>query len=901
MKLSPSTDPPFSILEVPELCPECHTGSRLSNGLCLSCLLHGALDDDPTPTGKEIFKEVLAAVRSRDGDWSIGDHDILDEIARGAMGVIYRAREPHSGRIVALKCILAFQGDPDQALARFRREAETAARLEHPNIVPIYHVGETADASPFFTMKYAANGSLLKARHLLGRAPRAGIQLMAKVARAVQYAHEQGVLHRDLKPGNILLDGRGEPLVSDFGLARCGDMTSHLTVALTGFGTPGYMSPEQADGPASQLTAAADIYALGAILFELLTGRLPFQGDTALGVMKQSADKPAPKLRTLAPQLDRDLETICARCLERDPSARYRSAESLAQDLENWLEGRPIAARPIGLVFRSRQWVRGNRRLAALLGAFLVLAIASAAWQIHNRRLQSAMRESLLASRSVVVLPFLDLDKVVPDRSLADSIASSLQSDLNTFGPATVKTTESGSTLGWDTLGDTRRAGQETNARTVLTGTVRTAQGKRRISFRLLDGATGECLFIASSETPGQGSPTKVISTDLARTFYAILSAKDWSSIIQSRTDPGLRNDVAREAIVAGRALMLHSTTTSDCDKAIALFGKVLLVEPKSTLAHAYLSITATARTHYNADRSFLKIGETEADLAISLSPDSSEAHRAKAGVYYQEGKFADALEEELRTIEVGGLEEKVGNFIGQTLDMLGRPHHALNWSRLPFNRARMPGEVDWIIGDCWVKLGNDERALQAYARATELRPDSPRGEIGISLVRLLESDFESAREVWQTRHRSHAELDETDQLAAQIEFFARNFQAAEELYLNLARSDADGGGSFWGAIAYESALGRIKQELGDDEGAKIILADCLAKEAATFAREPANPEAAYRLAAVEASLGMLKSAFPHLHQAVALGWIDYRSLSLDPRFDRLRVSSEFQTIVNSL
>ena len=221
MDRTSSADPPFSILDEPALCEHCNSGSRLANGLCLHCLLRDALDDDGVASETETFKEALAGIRSRDGDWHIGDHEILDEIARGGMGVIYRAREPHSGRIVALKCMLAYQGDSDQALARFRREAETVARLDHPNIVPIYQVGETQDGSPFFTMKYAPNGSLLQARGPLREQPRQSARLMAKVAQAVQVAHEQGVLHRDLKPGNILLDGRGEPLVSDFGLACC--------------------------------------------------------------------------------------------------------------------------------------------------------------------------------------------------------------------------------------------------------------------------------------------------------------------------------------------------------------------------------------------------------------------------------------------------------------------------------------------------------------------------------------------------------------------------------------------------------------------------------------------------------------------------------------------------------
>jgi serine/threonine protein kinase len=295
--------------------------------------------------------------------WRIGNYEILDEIGHGGMGVIYRAREPHSGRIVALKCILAYQGDSGQALARFRRETEMAARLAHPNIVPIYHVGETADGSLFFTMKYAANGSLLQARGFLGQDPRQSILLIAKVARAVQYAHERGVLHRDLKPGNILLDGRGEPLVSDFGLARSEEIGSHLTRSLTSFGTPGYIAPEQADEPAAQLTPAADIYSLGAILFELLAGRLPFPGDNALGVLKQSAEKPAPKLRTLAPHLDRELETICARCLEREPASRYQSARSLAQDLVNWLE---TGGDPKHSHFRETFWNREGTFISRL-------------------------------------------------------------------------------------------------------------------------------------------------------------------------------------------------------------------------------------------------------------------------------------------------------------------------------------------------------------------------------------------------------------------------------------------------------------------------------------------------------------------------------------------------------
>jgi serine/threonine protein kinase len=260
------TDPAFPIIDEANICPECDLRSRLSNGLCMNCLLRHALTNEAASTEEETFQEALATARSQDGDWSIGGHEILEEIARGGMGVVYRAREPNSGRIVALKHLLAYQVDSAQALTRFRREAETAARLDHPNIVPIYHVGETADGSPFFTMKYASNGNLLQARGSLRAKPREGVLVVAKIARAVQYAHEQGVLHRDLQPANVLLDSRNEPLVSDFGLARSKGLAGHLTQSLTSFGTPGYIAPEQADGPAARLTPAADIYSLGVIL-----------------------------------------------------------------------------------------------------------------------------------------------------------------------------------------------------------------------------------------------------------------------------------------------------------------------------------------------------------------------------------------------------------------------------------------------------------------------------------------------------------------------------------------------------------------------------------------------------------------------------------------------------------
>src|SRR5213079_1206647 len=318
MRVPPSSDP-VDLQKEPGVCPQCGSASRVGRSLCLSCMLSAGMgangrngdSADETSAKAETLDDLLGELDVCDADWRIGNYQILEEIGRGGMGVIYRARQRHSRRIVALKRILSYHADSQETLARFRREAQAVASLDHPNILHIYEVGESEEGLPFFSMKFAGGGSLLEAAPALRNEPRRAAALLAKVARAVQYAHSQGILHRDLKPGNILLDGHGEPLVSDFGLAKWLDTTSNLTRTLTTFGTPGYIAPEQVNGSAAKLTPAADVYSLGAILFDLLTGRPPFLGEHALAVIQQAAEKPAPKLRSFTPRLNHDLETIC--------------------------------------------------------------------------------------------------------------------------------------------------------------------------------------------------------------------------------------------------------------------------------------------------------------------------------------------------------------------------------------------------------------------------------------------------------------------------------------------------------------------------------------------------------------------------------------------------------------
>jgi predicted Ser/Thr protein kinase len=324
-----------------------------------------------------------------------GDYELLEEVARGGMGVIYKARQTSLNRLVALKMILAGTFASPREVARFQAEAEAAANLDHPGIVPVYEVGEDA-GQQYFSMKFIEGGSL--ATH-----PRAEIKAevlgLIAIARAVHHAHQHGVLHRDLKPSNVLVDPSGNRHVTDFGLAkRLTDIDRSLTEAGQLLGTPRYMSPEQAQGR-KDLTVAADVYALGVILFERLTGRTPFDASTALELLCQVREVEPPRPSSFQPAIDRDLETIVLKTLEKDPTRRYPSAEDLTQDLTHWLEGRPITARPVGQGERFVRWCRRNPVVASLSASVALALVLGAtvsslfAYQERKARIRAETAE----------------------------------------------------------------------------------------------------------------------------------------------------------------------------------------------------------------------------------------------------------------------------------------------------------------------------------------------------------------------------------------------------------------------------------------------------------------------------------------------------------------------------
>lgn len=321
-----------------------------------------------------------------------GDYELLEELARGGMGIVYKARQASLNRLVALKMIVRGQLATSHDVARFRAEAEAAANLDHQNIVPIYEVGEY-DGQQYYAMRFI-DGSPLN-RRPRGDA-RSEAQLVATIAHAVHFAHLRGLIHRDIKPSNILVDQAGVPNVADFGLAkRLSGSGADLTVSGELIGTPRYMAPEQAGGR-KDLTVAVDVYSLGVVLYERLTGRTPFTGDTVLDILRQAREHEPPRPSSIIPGLPRDLETICLKCLDKAPDKRYATADAVAEDLERWLRGEPIVARPVGQWGRVTRWCKRNPAVAGLIAATLALLLVAAfggiGFAIYQQRVANTER-----------------------------------------------------------------------------------------------------------------------------------------------------------------------------------------------------------------------------------------------------------------------------------------------------------------------------------------------------------------------------------------------------------------------------------------------------------------------------------------------------------------------------
>jgi serine/threonine protein kinase/Flp pilus assembly protein TadD len=602
---------------------------------CGACLLETALG--PVEREREINPDLA---RPPPMLMNFGDYELLEEVGRGGQGVVFRARQKSLNRTVALKVISLGPWATEAHLKRFRREAEAAASLDHPCIVPIYEVGER-EGSCYFSMKFVEGGQLDK---VVRRKPipiRRAVELIAKVARTVHYAHEHGILHRDIKPGNILLDKNGEPHLTDFGLARLLDTQSSVTRTIDVLGTPSYMAPEQALGNQTQLTAATDVYGLGAVLYQLLTGHPPFAGSTTYETIKLLLDSEPRAPRALNLKIDRELSTICLKCLEKDPKRRYSSALELTEDLEHWLKHEPIQAHRAGVFSRGRKWARRNPSTAMLVSLSVALAIGLGV-MVWNRESASPI------AKSIAVLPFENLSGDPDNAYLADGVQDEILAnlsriaDLKVIGRTSVMQYKSG------VARDLRNIGRQLGVANVVEGSVQRSRNRVRVNAQLVDVRSRRQLWgqTYDRDLVDIFAMQSEIAKTLASQLQAKLSPREESAINR----PPTTNIAAFELYAQAKNVLAIRNARENLLQAADLLNQAVERDPSFFQAYCQL-----AHTHdriyflgYDHTPARLALAEAAIEAAFRLRPDAGEAHLARAQNLYRGYLEYDAALSEL-------------------------------------------------------------------------------------------------------------------------------------------------------------------------------------------------------------------------------------------------------------
>ena len=566
----------------------------------------------------------------------LGDYELLEEVGRGGQGVVFRARQKSLNRIVALKVIGLGQWATKAHLKRFRLEAEAAASLDHACIVPIYEVGER-DGQCYFSMKFVEGGQLDEVVKDAPMSIRQAVELIAKVARTVHYAHEHGILHRDIKPGNILLDAKGEPHLTDFGLARLVESESTVTRTLEVLGTPSYMAPEQAAGNNAELTNATDVYGLGAVLYQLLTGHPPFAGGTTYETIKLLLETEPRLPRLWNAKIDRDISIICLKCLEKDPQRRYSSALALAEDLERWLKHEPIRARRTGVFARGRKWLQRNPTAAGIvvLSLALIAALGVIVWKTDLLRRPTAA--------GIAVLPFENLSNDREDAAFADGIQDDLLTKLAKI--ADLKVISRTSVMGYRGKQHTHKIGDELGVSHLLEGSVRKTGAWLHINAQLIDARTDAHVWAEEYDR------------DL-KDLFAVQSeiAQKVADRLRAKISPAEKVAIERSPTTNLSAFDLYSRAKSlgiipegNLFHAADLLNQAVAHDPTFFQAYCQLAWVHDELYHLRMDRTPARLALAEAaiEAALRLHPDAGEAHLARAGhLYWGYLDYAEALRE---------------------------------------------------------------------------------------------------------------------------------------------------------------------------------------------------------------------------------------------------------------
>jgi serine/threonine protein kinase/Tfp pilus assembly protein PilF len=709
--------------------------SDAPEGLCTGCVLETALGSfpdavagvgDPGASDNLTRNDVAATpankvpARAINVLGELGDYELLEEVGRGGQGVVFRARQKSLNRIVALKVIGLGQWATKAHLKRFRLEAEAAASLDHACIVPIYEVGER-DGQCYFSMKFVEGGQLDEVANHRPISIRQAAELMAKVARTVSYAHEHGILHRDIKPGNILLDAKGEPHLTDFGLARLVESESTVTRTLEVLGTPSYMAPEQAAGNNTEVTGTTDVYGLGAVLYQLLTGHPPFAGGTTYETIKLLLETEPRPPRLWNPKIDRDLSTICLKCLEKDQQRRYSSALALAEDLERWLRLEPIKARRTGIIGRGKKWLQRNPTAAgiAVLSLALVVALGVIVWKSDLfRRPPTA---------GIAVLPFENLSRDPDNAYFADGIQEEILTRLASI--ADLKVISRTSTQRYQSK--PRNLGQiakQLGVANILEGSVQKAADQVRVNVQLINAQTDSHLWAETYDrklTDFFGVESE-IAKGIAEVLQAKLSGREEQALAVKPTN----NPEAYDAYLRGLAFEGRSSYSINLlVKAIGFYERAVELDPNFALGWARLSRADALLYFTGTDPTAARRDAAKSALenAQRLEPNSSETQLALG--YYQfwvlrDYQLAKTTFKRVQKMLPGSSDVLYG--LGLVTRRQGHWDQSVAYSEQAL--ALDPRNVELVdeTASTYVMLRQFPAALKLYDRALDIVPNDP-------------------------------------------------------------------------------------------------------------------------------------------------------------------------------
>jgi len=716
-------------------CPKCGASLSMNARYCPACFLQTGLDllvegDDTAADDSPTYPPLS----------EFGDYELFEELGRGGQGVVYRARQRSLNRTVALKIVGLGQWASTPQLKRFRQEAEAAARLEHPHIVPIYEIGEH-DRSCYFSMKFVEGGQLDAALERGPMAQRAVAGLMAKVARTVQFAHEHGILHRDIKPGNILLDNKGQPHLTDFGLARLVERESTITNSRDILGTPSYVAPEQASGHIKDVTPAVDVYALGAVLYHLLAGQPPFVGVTHHETVRMVLEAEPKNPRVLNQKIDSDLATICLKCLEKDPGKRYSSTEALAEDLERWLRNEPIKARRSGAIVRGRKWLQRNPTTALSItacAAFLAVG-AVLLWKTYFTPAPPA--------NGVAVLPFEDLSEDKANSYLADGIQDEILTRLSKI--ADLKVISRTSTDRYKSRpANLREIAEQLGVAHIVEGSVQKSGDAVRVNVQLIKAANDSHVWADTFDR--KLGDIFSFETEVARTIADRLRAKLTGQEEQSLATLPTANVEAHDAYLRGLAYSLRMTySPANALAAQKHLRDAVRLDPQFALAWALLSIV-DARGYLAqslpATPGLREEARQAAETALTLQPNLGEALIAKGYYHYACLMDYDAAERYF-----GQARDVLPNSsrLQESLAYVARRQGHWGESELYFDEAERldPRNVTLLIqhAQSYLRLRHFPKAVQKLDQVLNITPDDPDAIATMAKVAQAQGDLPRA------------------------------------------------------------------------------------------------------------------------------------------------------------